>query len=107
MMTWLALAATAASAILLFLLGIGNPKRRRAAGLQGGHDKSTRYLYSVGALTPGALIPLTGNAAMWLIWFGGCAVAGWLAALWLAQPAAEPRGRSERKPPAVTASAKS
>ena len=88
MMIWLVLAATTCSAILLILLGFGDPKRRRAAGLAGGHSRSRRSLYAVGAVTPGIIIPFTGDAAMWLIWFGGCAVTGWLVALWLSQPKA-------------------
>lgn len=85
MMVWLVLAATACSVILLILLGIGDPKRRRAAGLAGGNDQWRRHLYIVGVIAPGVIIALIGDAAMWLIWFGGCVVAGWLVALWLAQ----------------------
>ena len=85
MMIGLVFAATAPSAGLLILLGLGDPKRRRAAGLAGGHGRALRYIFMLGALAPGVLIAFTGDAAMWLIWFGGCAVAGWLVALWLAR----------------------
>ena len=74
MMIWLVLAATAFSVGLLTMLGLGDPKRRRAAGLHGGHGQPMRHLYVVGAIVPGVIIAYTGDAAMWLIWFGGCAV---------------------------------
>jgi hypothetical protein len=93
-MTMLTFAATAASVAFILLLALGDPKRRRAAGLSDGHGRGKRYLHVLGALLPGLLIALIGDAATWLIWFGGCAVAGWLAALWLAKPAARVRSRN-------------
>jgi len=90
-MTILTFAATAASVAFILLLALGDPKRRRAAGLSDGHGRGKRYLYVLGAVLPGLPIALTGDAAMWLIWFGGCAVAGWLTALWLAKPVARVR----------------
>lgn len=86
MMISITLAATALSVTLLILLAFGDPKRRRAAGLYGGHGRAKRYCYAAATLLPGVLLALTGNAAMWLIWFGGCAVAGWLITLWLGRP---------------------
>jgi hypothetical protein len=83
--------AMTASVAFILLLALGDPKRRRAAGLSGGHGRSKRYLYVLGVVLPGLPIALTGEAAMWLIWFGGCAVAGWLAALWLAKSVARVR----------------
>ncbi|WP_255254877.1 hypothetical protein [Novosphingobium sp. Chol11] len=96
MMIWLVLAATAFSVGLLTMLGLGDPKRRRAAGLHGGHGQPMRHLYVVGAVVPGVVIAYTGDAAMWLIWFGGSAVAGWIVALWLAQSGAERQDKSAR-----------
>lgn len=81
MMAILTFVAMAASVVFILLLALGDPKRRRAAGLGAGHGKARRYLYVAGIAVPGLLIALSGNAAMWLIWFGGCAVAGWLVAL--------------------------
>ena len=95
-MIWLALAATALSAGLLALLGLGDPKRRRSAGLKGGHGQRLRRLYVAGAIVPGVLIAFTGDAALWLIWFGGCAVAGWLIALRLAQSGSQHQDKGAR-----------
>ena len=96
MMIWLTLIATAVSVSLLTLLGLGDPKRRRAAGLNGGHEKTLRRFYVAGAVVPGVLLAFTGDAAMWLIWFSGCAVAGWIVALGLAQSGGERQDKSVR-----------
>ena len=84
MIAALTVAATAASILFIALLALGDPKRRRANALPNSHAKAKRYAYLIGAILPGMLIAISGDAAMWLIWFGGCAVAGWLIALWLA-----------------------
>ncbi len=96
MMIWLTLIATAVSVSLLTLLGLGDPKRRRAAGLNGGHGQTLRRFYVAGAVVPGVLLAFTGDAAMWLIWFSGCAVAGWIVALRLAQSGGERQDKSVR-----------
>lgn len=82
--------ATAASVAFILLLALGDPKRRRAAGLDAGHGKARRYLYVAGVTVPGLFIALSGDVAMWLIWFGSCAVGGWLVALRFAGPARVP-----------------
>ncbi|AMK20129.1 hypothetical protein [Sphingobium sp. MI1205] len=84
MIAALTVAATAASIFFVVLLALGDPKRRRANGLPNSLGKVKRHAYLIGAILPGIVIALSGDAAMWLIWFGGCAVAGWLIALWLA-----------------------
>lgn len=96
MTIWLVLSATAFSASMLILLGLGDPKRRRSAGLNGSNGQILRYLYMVSAMVPGILLALTRDAAMWLIWFGGCAVAGWLIALCLAQSRSQHQDRNTR-----------
>ena len=84
MVAALTFAATIGSIVFILLLALGDPKRRRAAGLSDGHGKARRYFHVLGAAAPGLLIALTGDAAMWLIWFGGCAVGGWAVGLWFA-----------------------
>jgi len=87
MMIFLTLAATAASIAFLLLIAVGDPKRRRAAGLKEGDGRSKRSLYVLAAILPGLLVALSGDAAMWLVWFGVCALAGWVIALWFAKSA--------------------
>ncbi|MFY9351190.1 hypothetical protein [Sphingobium sp.] len=73
----LTLVAILASAGLILLLGLGDPKRRRAAGQGEGHGASLRRLLAVAALLPGLAFLLYGDAAAFLLWLGGTAVAGW------------------------------
>lgn len=78
------LAAVAFSATLIALLGLGDPKRRRSAGLGDGAQRaSTRRLLAAGAALPGIAYALAGEAASLLIWFGACAVVGWIITFWL------------------------
>ncbi|KFG88947.1 hypothetical protein BV98_003347 [Sphingobium herbicidovorans NBRC 16415] len=89
MIAALTVTATAASIFFVVLLALGDPKRRRANALPNSLGKAKRHAYLMGAIIPGMLIAISGDAAMWLIWFGGCAVAGWLIALWLASPSSQ------------------
>ncbi|MFT3966202.1 MAG: hypothetical protein QM690_09995 [Sphingobium sp.] len=73
------LAAIAFSAILLFLLYRGDPKRRRSARLSGkGQGQTQRRLLAALASVPGIVAIALGDAAAFFIWLGGCAVAGWI-----------------------------
>jgi hypothetical protein len=86
MTTLSVLAAVAVSAALLVLLALGDPKRRRTAGTRDGAQGTTvRRLLAVASLLPGIACIANGDAAAFLIWFGGCAVAGWFVTLALAQ----------------------
>ena len=76
------LIAIAMSMLLILLLCVGDPKRRRATGLSGrSHGRSVRWILAGATLLPGICFAVGGDAAAFLIWFGGCAVAGWLIAL--------------------------
>jgi hypothetical protein len=76
------LIAIAISTLLILLLCIGDPKRRRAAGLSAkSHGRTIRWMLTGAALLPGAFFGGSGDAAAFLMWFGGCAVMGWLIAL--------------------------
>lgn len=81
-MTFTTLLAIAASALCLFALCWGDPKRRRTARIKNpGQGKRTRRLLGVAACVPGILFAMAGDAAAFLIWLGGCAVVGWFIAL--------------------------
>jgi len=88
-MTYLLPASLAFSIAVMILLCHGDPKRRRAAHQPGAaHGVSMRRLLAVAGLLPGLVLAGTGDAAAFLIWLGGCAVGGWLVALWAGrQPA--------------------
>lgn len=79
-MTYL-LFALAFSFALIVLLWRGDPKRRRVAGLrEGGHAAVQRRLMFAGVLLPGVLLAASGDSAAFLVWFGACAIGGWLIA---------------------------
>lgn len=79
----LALLATAISTLLLAALCFGDPKRNRASGArEGGQTSRTRQLLTAAACVPGLICALAGDASALLIWLGGCAVTGWLLAIW-------------------------
>ena len=81
-MSYAPLAAIAVSAILVAVLCRTDPKRRRAAGTSGpGSGLLFRRVLAIAACLPGLLFIFSGDAAAFLIWLGGCGVAGWLTAL--------------------------
>ncbi len=83
MTTLLTLIATSISALALMALCVGDPKRNRAAGARrGSQTKRMRQLLSGAACVPGIICALTGDAAAFLIWLGGCGVIGWSIAIW-------------------------
>lgn len=84
MMTVVILAAIFVSGGLILMLGLGDPKRRRAARMQAGHGVTSRRLITVAALLPGMAFLSHGDAAAFLLWLGGVAVAGWAITLLLA-----------------------
>lgn len=91
-MMLIATVATAISAAMLLLIGLGDPKRRRAAGRRGGeHGRGTRRALVAATLLPGLYCAAIGDSAAFLMWLGGCAVIGWLIAI-LLRP--HPQGRA-------------
>lgn len=81
-----ALVATAFSTLLLVILCLGDPKRRRTVRLLGkGHGTKTRRIIVGLATLPGFVLALDGDAAAFLVWLGGSAAAGWFATLFLSQ----------------------
>lgn len=83
--------AILASAGLILLLGLGDPKRRRAARKGGGHSPTLRRLLTSATLLPGIAFIIYGDTAAFLLWLGGTAVAGW--AVSTALPAPESKVR--------------
>lgn len=80
-MTWLLYPAVAISLAIIALLWHGDPKRRRTIGLRDEADSSTKRRVLAGvALIPGLGLALLGDSAAFLVWFGACAIAGWLVA---------------------------
>jgi hypothetical protein len=85
-MILLSLVAVAFSGVILVLLGLGDPKRRRAAGLGNGEMiVAKRRLLAGIACLPALLCVALGDAAAFMIWLGGCAMVGWFVALWFGQ----------------------
>jgi hypothetical protein len=81
MMTML-LASIAFSAVLLALLCLSDPKRRRSIKLPGdGQATTARRLWTAASLLPGVAFALWGDAAAFMLWLGGYAVVGWLVTL--------------------------
>lgn len=80
-MTWLLYPAVAISLAIIALLWHGDPKRRRTIGLRDKVDGTVkrRSLAAI-ALLPGLVLALLGDSAAFLVWFGACAIAGWLVA---------------------------
>jgi hypothetical protein len=73
-----ALAAIAFSSLLLLMLCLGDPKRRRAARLQDkGLGIARRRIVTAATLLPGMGLILNGDTAAFFIWLGGSAAAGW------------------------------
>ena len=74
--------ALAVSSALIFLLCIGDPKRRRTMRIKDGEQsRAMRWLLSAAICLPGLWLALIGDSAAFLIWLGGCCVVGWLVAL--------------------------
>lgn len=72
----------ALSAALLVILCRGDPKRRRSTGMAGRmQGVAMRRLLTAASLLPGIGHAVGGDAAAFLIWLGGYAVAGWLVTL--------------------------
>lgn len=87
------LAATIVSALPILLLCIGDPKRRRTAGKgSGGMSVIRRRVLATLACVPGIACALSGDAAAFLMWLGGCALVGWGAAVGLSS-----RGHASRE----------
>jgi hypothetical protein len=81
MMIYIVIASTAFSIALIGLLWRGDPKRRRVAGLPKLTDTSNkRRLMTAALLLPGVALAAAGDSAAFMIWFGSCAVGGWLIA---------------------------
>lgn len=76
-MFYLALAAVALSGIAILALCLGDPKRRRAAGDNGGMVPRQRQLLAMLSCLPGLGCALVGDSAAFLMWLGGCALIGW------------------------------
>lgn len=90
-MTGVLLAAIAFSLAIIVLLWRGDPKRRRVAGLlDSGHGAIRRRLMSVAVLLPGLALAATGDSPAFLVWFGSCAIGGWLVAQLPGRGAADP-----------------
>ncbi|MCW1429811.1 hypothetical protein [Novosphingobium sp. JCM 18896] len=80
-MTWLLYPAVAISLAIIALLWHGDPKRRRTIGLRDKADGSgKRRALAAIALVPGLVLAVLGDSAAFLVWFGACAIAGWLVA---------------------------
>lgn len=79
-MILLALGALALSAIPILLLGIGDPKRRRAAGVKDGSASGQRWLLVLAACVPGLACALLGDSAAFIMWLGGSGLLGWAVA---------------------------
>lgn len=74
--------AIAFSGLFITLLCIGDPKRRRSAYVPGeAQSAALRRLFAAAAVAPGVACALSGDAAAFLLWLGGCGVIGWLVTL--------------------------
>lgn len=80
-MSYLLPAAIAFSIAIIALLWRGDPKRRRVVGLPDrGHSVIKRRIMLAMVLLPGMFLAAIGDAAAFLVWFGSCAIGGWLIA---------------------------
>jgi len=86
----LALVVTGMSTLILLALCIGDPKRKRAAGIRdAGQTRRVRQTLTAAACVPGLICALSGDAAAFLIWLGGCCVIGWSLAIWFSRHSQE------------------
>ncbi|MEH3121684.1 MAG: hypothetical protein PGN16_06820 [Sphingomonas phyllosphaerae] len=83
-MVALTVLALAFSGIAILGLCIGDPKRRRAAGATPGTLAGARTLLTVAACIPGVICLFLGEAAAFMLWFGGSALGGWSVASYFA-----------------------
>ena len=73
--------AIAFSLAMLVLQWRGDPKRRRVSGLPGAEQAAiVRRALLLATLLPGTILALRGDASAFLVWFGACAIGGWLIA---------------------------
>ena len=84
-MTWLLYPAVAISFAIIALLWHGDPKRRRTIGLRDNNRSradgtARRRTLAAVAVVPGLALAAIGDSAAFLVWFGACAIAGWLIA---------------------------
>ncbi|MCD2324284.1 hypothetical protein LQ953_09695 [Sphingomonas sp. IC-56] len=77
---YLTLSALLLSAFPIFLLCAGDPKRRRASGEGDGSTSRQRWPLMIAACAPGLVSLLLGDSATFMLWLGGAALIGWLAA---------------------------
>jgi hypothetical protein len=89
-MTYTLFFAVVLSSILIVILCMGDPKRRRAArnggagrgkDRSGEHDVRLRRILATSASLPGIYLGLAGDASAFLTWLGACGVVGWLLTL--------------------------
>jgi len=94
------LCAVAASAAMLAMLALRDPKRVRtvARGGERGRtfSKPARIAFGCAAIAPGFLLTMYGEWPAFLLWFGTSCAVGWLLAVVLAPPP-----RRERVPPSA------
>jgi hypothetical protein len=83
----IAITGLALSAAAIYALCLGDPKRRRASGQGGGATSRVRTLLVVIACVPGLVCGLLGDSAALMLWLGGAALLGWLAAASLGERA--------------------
>lgn len=78
------LIAVGLSAVPIFFLCIGDPKRRRSAEKKSdGMATKYRRALAAAACVPGIFCAFAGDSAAFLMWIGGCTLMGWGAALGL------------------------
>ncbi|MBB5687678.1 hypothetical protein [Sphingobium boeckii] len=81
MMMLTTLTALLLSAGPILFLCIGDPKRRRSMEKKSnGMAANKRRILVATACLPGLGCALVGDTAAFLMWLGGCALAGWAAA---------------------------
>lgn len=73
--------AIAFSSLTILMLWRTDPKRLRIASRGLGSDGPVkRRVLAAAALLPGVLAASLGESAVFLVWFGTCALVGWLTA---------------------------
>lgn len=91
------LGAVVASAAMLAMLALRDPKRVRtvARGGERGRtfSKPTRIVFGCAAIAPGFLLAINGEWPAFLLWFGASCAIGWLLAVAFAPPPRRERVR--------------